>query len=1076
MGQVAFSIAGAVIGNFIAPGVGGAIGGALGSALGGALFPTQLPTIEGPQLEDKNIQVSTYGKAIPIAYGTVRMAGNVIWSTPLRETRTEEEQGGSGGGPVQTTVSYTYDVDVAIAIGEGEIDSIRRLWVNGILVWDARPVDDPTLVAQYGGDADAILRARSGSEIMADAFVFYHGEETQLPDPTIEATEGAGNVPAYRGVSYVVLTRFQLARWGNRMPQFEFEVVTDGTQAYGTRVAAEHYDLPQYRSAPPGYNQSAFQPIVSDISEGIRVFSASQAEVDPNVRVYGYDATFKSKDIITDWEADFTPLEIGPPDVFVWVMFDGGVLHLDTVPLEDLRVDAIDSSVSITELLAGSPIGGVAPCADGRHLMAFEYSLVNPYPIIAWHLVKYLGNSQAEIVDSGSFTAFGDTQYLNMGWGPINQRNGHFQTCMLEGDLRHMWRTSGNHVELWTRDAVSGIMALDIATLNGDFASLNITGVSAATPVSICCDNGFCAIVAGDDSGGHWVYVYSRLVAITATAIILGDIVADLCERVGLTPAQIDVSDLTTEVRGFVINTAMSARAAIEALMRAFNFDGAESGDQLIFRLRGATPVLTLTEDDIGASDGGNDAVLVISERGQENELPAEVAVLYMDANADFARGAQAVRRMATQSVQKEQHALPVVMTPDEAAQAAEMLLYQSWVGRNKRTFATTRAFSHIEPCDVVALVTADLQAVVRIMGRRQTDGLLEWTAVDVDSSAFEPNALGSALPPPRGISILAPSHIHVLDIPALRADDDDAGVYIAVYHPGSGAWAGAAILSASSPAGPFARVSSVYTSAIVGAATTVLGDYFGGNTFDELNTVTVRMFNSAPESATRDDVLNGANAAVLGDEIIQWTTATDLGDDLYELSGLLRGRRATEQQIGSHAVSDRFVVLDSSLVRLPLGNGVIGTRVVYRAVTFGATEQNPTFDDQVRHIGASVIPALVANVQGVRTDAGVLFTWDRRDRLAWEWQDEIELPLSEDLERYTIEIFTGSAGVPIRIENDITESQWLYQAVYEEADFGIIEGVSFPIAYRTVKVYQMSQQVGRGFSEEITVTGLLNY
>ena len=171
----------------------------------------------------------------------------------------------------------------------------------------------------------------------------------------------------------------------------------------------------------------------------------------------------------------------------------------------------------------------------------------------------------------------------------------------------------------------------------------------------------------------------------------------------------------------------MSARAAIEALMRAYNFDGAESGDLIKFKLRGTDSVLTLTQDDIGASDGGNDAVLVISERGQENELPAEVSVLYMDYMADFQRGAQAVRRMATQSVSREEHALPIVLTPDEAAQAAEMLMYQSWVGRNKRTFATTRAWSHMEPTDVITLETDELQATVRIVSRKQTDGLLEW-------------------------------------------------------------------------------------------------------------------------------------------------------------------------------------------------------------------------------------------------------------------------------------------------------------------------------------------------------------
>jgi hypothetical protein len=644
---------------------------------------------------------------------------------------------------------------------------------------------------------------------------------------------------------------------------------------------------------------------------------------------------------------------------------------------------------------------------------------------------------------------------------------------MMERDLRHVWRANGGDVQLWTIDD-DGEMALEL-TSSGDWSSMG--DLVSTTPMSMHADSGFAFFIGGDSPSGHWVYVYSRLPAITATPIVLGDVVAALCERVGLDPSQIDVDDLTTIVRGFIVQTSMTARAAIEALMRAYNFDAAESGDQIIFKLRGTESALTLTADDLGASDGGKASVLVASDRAQENELPAEVSVAYMDYGADFQRGAQAVRRMATQSIEKVDLALPVVLTSDEAAQAAEMLLYQSWVGRNVRQFATTRAFSQIEPTDVVTIEADGLIATVRIINRKQSDGLIEWTGTDVDSSTFDPNAVGASMPLPSGIRILAPSRVIVLDIPALREQDDDAGVYIAVYPSGSGAWAGAAILSSSSPSGPFARVSSAYAAATVGMATTVIGTYLGGNTFDELNTVQVRMFSGTPESATRVAVLDGANVGVLGDEIIQWTTATDLGDDIYELSGLLRGRRATEQFIGAgHALNERFVVLNTSLVRLPLGTGVIGSNLIYRAVTFGAAEQDSVFDDYIRHIGGSAIPALVANITGVRTAAGVLFRWTRRDRLAWEWADYINLPISEDLERYTIEIYTASDGAPIRIVNDITTNEYLYTAAQESEDFETLEGIDFPLPVRTLYVYQMSQQAGRGFSRETTVTGLLNF
>jgi len=46
-----------------------------------------------------------------------------------------------------------------------------------------------------------------------------------LPDPKIEAVEGAGLAPAYRGTAYVVFENLQVADYGNRVPQFTFEVI-----------------------------------------------------------------------------------------------------------------------------------------------------------------------------------------------------------------------------------------------------------------------------------------------------------------------------------------------------------------------------------------------------------------------------------------------------------------------------------------------------------------------------------------------------------------------------------------------------------------------------------------------------------------------------------------------------------------------------------------------------------------------------------------------------------------------------------------------------------------------------------
>lgn len=54
------------------------------------------------------------------------------------------------------------------------------------------------------------------------AFTFYSGTETQIPDLMMEQIEGVGNVPAYRGISYITFNRYQIPE--GQMPNFTVEV------------------------------------------------------------------------------------------------------------------------------------------------------------------------------------------------------------------------------------------------------------------------------------------------------------------------------------------------------------------------------------------------------------------------------------------------------------------------------------------------------------------------------------------------------------------------------------------------------------------------------------------------------------------------------------------------------------------------------------------------------------------------------------------------------------------------------------------------------------------------------------
>lgn len=176
------------------------------------------PDVEGPRLGDTRQPTSTYGKPIPFGYGRMRVASNLIWSADIEEVKTVKEMGGKGsmfGGPTYDQTTYSYYGSMALLFGEGP-GVIRRLFADGKVIYDVR--------TPY----------KSNSKYPTAAIRTYEGTETQLPDPLMEAVEGAGNVPGYRGMVYAVIEDLPLLDFGNRIPMLEAEI------AYGSSTIPVH--------------------------------------------------------------------------------------------------------------------------------------------------------------------------------------------------------------------------------------------------------------------------------------------------------------------------------------------------------------------------------------------------------------------------------------------------------------------------------------------------------------------------------------------------------------------------------------------------------------------------------------------------------------------------------------------------------------------------------------------------------------------------------------------------------------------------------------------------------------------
>lgn len=221
--SVAGQFAGGLIGGPIGATVGRALGALAGSAIDGMLFGGGGKKAPETPMFDVRLGGSSEGTAVPRLYGWGRLAGNIVWAREL--VRHVTETAGSKGFGQRREPERTEEVlaSFAVAFCEGRVTRLGRIWADGQLL-DTRGLN---------------LR-------------FYHGDEGQLPDSLIEAVQGVGNAPAYRGLCYLVVENLPLSRFGNRIPQLSAELC---------RVVGELEPAIRAVTVIPGATEFGYDPV-----------------------------------------------------------------------------------------------------------------------------------------------------------------------------------------------------------------------------------------------------------------------------------------------------------------------------------------------------------------------------------------------------------------------------------------------------------------------------------------------------------------------------------------------------------------------------------------------------------------------------------------------------------------------------------------------------------------------------------------------------------------------------------------------------------------------------------------------
>ncbi len=1125
MAQLAFGFAGAAIGSFFGP-LGASIGWAIGSAVGGLLFQPDGPTVEGPRLSDLTVPGSAEGTGIPFVRGTMRVAGKVIWSTDIIETRHEEEveaEGGKGGPPSATQVTYTYSVSFAVSLCDAPvagITGVRRIWADSKLIYS---VGDGANAATFAANLEhGVIRV-------------YSGADTQLPDPFIAATDGVAAAVPYRGTAYIFFENLQLADFANHRPMIEAEIVVAGSITSPV-TSHTHPDAPtgDWKVIGTDLKRSKFLLGKSQYDAGAWIWKWDGSSTAPTEFLYLEDAaaaggiTTLGHDVLNDIIVVFennSPVNNGVTmrrfDASTGAILGSAVVIPTGIPtsgvVESIRCSlpwaydringcfwtlgdgggsgeqyvlsmypsAGSAAIRTVTLLSGSPatVGGTLAFATDNDGVVW---LITPDAVIKTGAVPevfFLGGT-------GTYSttgAFGwaarneiwipRTSSTSLGWRVFDVTAETFSDSV--GDLGFDWSTAADYL-YGVENSQGYAWFIGKTGGGGPYATLRDTnGIQVHSHNSTSLLGAYARYIPGvviaqqTDTTAKAFFEYS----LAQQGVSLDSLVDDLCELGGL--SSVTTTSLQNDtVRGYIVANPVPLRGALEPLMGAFHFDAVEHDTTLAFVKRGGASVATFEEDDLGAREGdssGDPPPIVTTTRSLESELPASIYMRFVNVDLDYDIGMARARRLASYAENVAQIEFPIAFTSDEANAVVDRIMRYAWLERERLEFSAGPRWRKLEPTDVVTLPDGRRVRLVEV--EYAPNGVVNCRAVSDDDGAAVSYAVGNEDEVGSGVTLDAsgPTLGVVLDLPILVDHHNDEGLYVAACGEADD-WPGGVIYYSRDNGTTWQGAAPTYSAARIGIV--IAGQMVGraDHRWDNQGYITVRLVQpdlTISNPSSLEAFYNGANAfAISSDgeawEICQAYNVTANADGTYTLRDFLRGRKGTEHNADAWTVGARIVFLEEGPIKrttFPLA--AIGTESLWRAVGFRGTLQNASTDTETFD-AVSTLPYAPAAIGGARQANGdfQLFA-TRRARRIHEWANSMDVPLDEPTEEYELEIYDDGFGTLQRTVTGLASMEYTYTIGMQYADQGSPAELLTRVGARW---YQVSSRVGRGIAGEALI------
>lgn len=1109
-GQWVGAIAGGVIGFFVTVGnpYGAVKGAAYGAALGGYIDPPPGPNIKLPSVDDKKFQSSTYGVGVGKTYGSVAVSGNVIYLEDNKYKRVikKNKTGGKGGSPEGSYETETYFATFAVSLCESRPGSrIRRLWLGGELFFNADSDDLGTVIESarrqyfpFGGNTTGSGRG---------VFVYYDGSQTE-PDPRMESALGMGYAPSYEGTAYVMFYDLDLTPYGNGLQgcPIKAEIVggdggvenieflrswgsdTDAgldisaawgyVWGFGIGGLTNSEDYFVLRNGSPYLVAAAAGSPISRLTYFQQPHQVDGGLASGVGEEYVSISTFDGTFVGFGWKHSSGPAEIDYNSAGKLCLFeaendfDGGGLapEPDGIAEENAASGLSAWMCSWARSGGGCIVGRSDPTGGGFAWDGFGIYAADGEVVYVHHVGEYtsakifVGDGLIYIIysfegDGSFFEVFNHNgDFLFEGSVPLDIYRQQVFGVIKSGQFYLPLNSVGleiNSVAVInaSNGEVERIIELPQSVYTG-------TSFFAATMIARMDD-----LLIFSDTIGRRVAAFLFKGSSVASEYLV-NIVRDICNGVDLADDDLELDQLNGyEVNGYRISGKGAARGFIAPLQVAYFFDLIESGYKLKAVVRGSDPVGQIRLHEMGAVDsGGSVGVVISSEKQMDEQLPSRYSLTYMDYNREYDDGIQ-YADYPTVTVNERSEQLAIVMTADNAAKVADILINSSWVERNKYRFKLPQTYIGIKPSDVKEIeVSLGRFETVRFDSVNELSSqVLDVSAVRCSPSVFSSSAVGfESAPPPDIVVYVAAAKFQLLDIPMILIEQNNP-CFVAVMW-GAGDWPGGALFVSNDSEQTFQSLQGFSGVATIASCkdTINIDDCF---VIDRNSELTISVISGDFFSITESQMMSGQHYCAYGApgrwEICQYSSAEQLNEVELKLSVFVRGLFGTEQYADQHLPGDLFVFLDDADAAI-INSAVsgIGLQRYYRAVTYGLSVQDAS-SQLFSYNAVNLRPLSVVQISGERPEFDWLISFIPRTRYPTSvWTTGVEA-VNEIGDRFEIDILDGINVVR-------TIAVFGGSAIYSEEEQ--IEDFGFVKAMINIVVYQISPAVGRGYPAAATL------